>query len=81
MSAESPGGAREAASVPAVSEPNTTAGTYCGEARMATTLILDSEALNALARAHERPVLAERARAILRIAFNAQSCWLDQIRA
>lgn len=37
---------------------------------MATTLILDSEALNALARANERPVLAERARAILRVAFN-----------
>jgi hypothetical protein len=37
---------------------------------MATTLILDSEALNALARAHERPVLAERARAILRVAYD-----------
>jgi hypothetical protein len=33
-----------------------------------TALILDSEALNALARASERPVLAQRARAILRVA-------------
>ena len=36
---------------------------------MATTLILDSEALNAIARANERPILAERARAILRVAY------------
>lgn len=35
---------------------------------MARTLILDSEALNALARAKERPVLAQRARAILTVA-------------
>jgi predicted nucleic acid-binding protein len=37
---------------------------------MATTLILDAEALNALARANERPVLAERARAILQVAYD-----------
>ena len=37
---------------------------------MAGTLILDAEALNALARARERGVLAERARAILRVAFD-----------
>lgn len=35
---------------------------------MARTLILDSEALNALARSRERPALALRARAILAIA-------------
>lgn len=35
---------------------------------MARTLILDSEALNALARAKERPALALRARAVLEIA-------------
>lgn len=35
---------------------------------MAQTLILDSEALHALARATERGVLAERTRAILRVA-------------
>jgi predicted nucleic acid-binding protein len=35
---------------------------------VARTLILDSEALNALARAKERPALALRARAILEIA-------------
>ena len=35
---------------------------------MAQTLVLDSEAVNALARATERGVLAERARAILRVA-------------
>lgn len=35
---------------------------------MARALILDAEALNALARARERGVLAERARAILQVA-------------
>lgn len=35
---------------------------------MARTLILDSEALNALARARERPALALRARAVLAVA-------------
>lgn len=35
---------------------------------MAEALILDAEALNALARARQRPVLAERARAILHVA-------------
>ena len=35
---------------------------------MARALILDSEAVNALARASQRKVLAERARAILRVA-------------
>ena len=35
---------------------------------MARTLILDSEALNALARASERPALAHRGRAILGVA-------------
>jgi len=40
---------------------------------LATTLILDSEALNALARANERPVLAERARAILRVAYEERA--------
>ncbi|MGH7438606.1 MAG: PIN domain-containing protein [Polyangiaceae bacterium] len=35
---------------------------------MAETLILDAEALNALANASKRPVLAERARAILQVA-------------
>jgi predicted nucleic acid-binding protein len=35
---------------------------------VAQALILDSEALNAIARASQRPVLAERARAILRVA-------------
>ncbi len=35
---------------------------------MAHALILDAEALNALARASERPVLARRARAILHVA-------------
>lgn len=35
---------------------------------MAQALILDSEALNALARAGQRPVLAQRARAILQVA-------------
>jgi len=37
---------------------------------LATTLILDAEALHALARATERPVLALRARAILRVAHD-----------
>jgi predicted nucleic acid-binding protein len=37
---------------------------------VAGTLILDAEALNALARARERGVLAQRARAILRVAFD-----------
>ena len=36
---------------------------------MAQALILDAEALNALARAPERSVLADRARAILRVAY------------
>lgn len=35
---------------------------------MAQALILDSEALNALARAGQRPVLAQRSRAILQVA-------------
>ena len=35
---------------------------------MAQALILDAEALNALARARQRPALAGRARAILRVA-------------
>jgi hypothetical protein len=35
---------------------------------VAEALILDSEALNALARAAERPALADRARAVLRVA-------------
>ena len=35
---------------------------------MAEALILDAEALNALARASERSVLADRARAILQVA-------------
>ncbi len=37
---------------------------------MAEALILDAEALNALAHASERGVLAERARAILRVAHD-----------
>ena len=37
---------------------------------MAQALILDAEALNALARAQLRPVLAQRARAILRVAHD-----------
>ncbi|MFI5300459.1 MAG: PIN domain-containing protein [Polyangiales bacterium] len=37
---------------------------------MAEALILDSEAVNALARAKGRPVLAERARAILKVAHD-----------
>lgn len=40
---------------------------------MARTLILDSEALNALARAKERPVLALRARAILTVAYEERA--------
>jgi hypothetical protein len=36
---------------------------------MAEALILDSEAVNALANATERGVLAERARAILTVAY------------
>jgi predicted nucleic acid-binding protein len=36
---------------------------------VAGTLILDAEAVNALARAHERGALAERARAILQVAY------------
>ena len=36
---------------------------------MAQALILDAEALNALARASQRSVLAHRARAILRVAY------------
>lgn len=36
---------------------------------MAEALILDSEALNALSRAPERGVLADRARAVLQVAF------------
>ena len=36
---------------------------------MAEALILDSEALNAIARAPERGALADRARAVLRVAF------------
>lgn len=40
---------------------------------MARTLILDSEALNALARARERPALALRARAILAVAHEERA--------
>lgn len=40
---------------------------------MARTLILDSEALNALARARERPALALRARAILTVAHEERA--------
>jgi hypothetical protein len=40
---------------------------------MAQALVLDSEALNALARASERGVLAERARAILALAFERRA--------
>ena len=40
---------------------------------MAEALILDSEAINALARATERGVLAERARAILAVACERRS--------
>ncbi|MBX3260709.1 MAG: PIN domain-containing protein [Labilithrix sp.] len=40
---------------------------------MARTLILDSEALNALARAKERPTLALRARAILTVAHEERA--------
>lgn len=40
---------------------------------MARTLVLDSEALNALARAKERPALALRARAILAVAHEEQA--------
>lgn len=40
---------------------------------MARTLILDSEALNALARAKERPALALRARAILAVAHEERA--------
>ncbi|MBX3186031.1 MAG: PIN domain-containing protein [Labilithrix sp.] len=40
---------------------------------MARTLILDSEALNALARARERPVLALRARAVLAVAHEERA--------
>ncbi|MBX3200245.1 MAG: PIN domain-containing protein [Labilithrix sp.] len=40
---------------------------------MARTLILDSEALNALARARERPALTLRARAILAVAHEEQA--------
>lgn len=40
---------------------------------MAQALILDAEAVNALARASERGVLAERARAILRVAHDEQA--------
>lgn len=40
---------------------------------MVRALILDSEALNALARASERPVLAQRARAILRVAYDERA--------
>ena len=40
---------------------------------MARTLILDSEALHALARARERPALALRARAILAIAHEERA--------
>jgi predicted nucleic acid-binding protein len=36
---------------------------------VAQALILDSEALNALARARERPALAARARAVLQVAY------------
>lgn len=40
---------------------------------MARTLILDSEALNALARARERPALALRARAVLAVAHEERA--------
>lgn len=40
---------------------------------MAKALILDAEAVNALARATERGVLADRARAILKIAYERQA--------
>ncbi len=40
---------------------------------MAEALILDAEALNALARARERSVLAERARAILHVAHEERA--------
>jgi hypothetical protein len=40
---------------------------------VARTLILDSEALNALARARERPALALRARAILAVAHEERA--------
>lgn len=40
---------------------------------MAEALILDSEALNSLARASERAVLAERARAILTVAHERRA--------
>jgi predicted nucleic acid-binding protein len=40
---------------------------------MAEALILDSEAVNALARATERAVLAERARAILTVAYERRA--------
>jgi predicted nucleic acid-binding protein len=40
---------------------------------VARTLILDSEALNALARSRERPALALRARAILAVAHEEQA--------
>lgn len=40
---------------------------------MARTLILDSEALNALGRAGERPVLALRARALLAVAHEERA--------
>lgn len=40
---------------------------------MAEALILDSEAVNALAHARQRKVLAERARAILSVAFERRA--------
>jgi hypothetical protein len=40
---------------------------------VAQALILDAEAVNALARASERAVLAQRARAILRVAHDEQA--------
>lgn len=40
---------------------------------MAQALILDAEALNALARARQRPVLAQRARAILQVAHDERA--------
>lgn len=40
---------------------------------MARTLILDSDALDALARARERPALARRARAILTVAHEQRA--------
>ncbi len=40
---------------------------------MAGALILDAEALNALARASERSVLADRARAILQVAHEERA--------